>query len=300
MDISSNVTTLVAYANPTTFIPGCDHTFVHCPDIKGKSDNQKTFQCWSHGNQNELKKNKKNKVFPVVQESAQYAYEIADSYRGPEIKIQDDNILYDTAMMGVYGINGVCHQSANCFLLAAGAGPMLYIRDHNNDARPNGLWASYLLYGPWGNLYPLWKRGIFYPKYRKRIPKKTKISPLLEKLETIHAEATEQKLSINETIWHQICTIANHYEPDIDLKGFSKQHHELLMRKDRLIPTDSEKSYGILDALTEKLINEINNIAIEMQEIFETYVGSDTYEKLTGARGGQYFKPIDPEIIFGK
>lgn len=124
------MSTLEGWAIPTTATKYADHTFVYCPD------NKSYFGCWAGG---DIGATDAVKICTGTYENA---YAVANCYR--------DSLpgFPDTAGIGVYGYNGVCHQSANCFLYAAGT--LLKLK----NGRPGGLVASTAAYGLYGTTRP--------------------------------------------------------------------------------------------------------------------------------------------------
>ncbi|MDL1909309.1 hypothetical protein FBQ81_01250 [Chloroflexi bacterium CFX6] len=292
--------TLTAYALSTDFFgkgteKSFDHTFVYCnTDIDGVSNDNKTFQCWSDNNHTDS-------AVPIASGTALHAYEIANCYRYPAFGRKD------TAGIGIYLYNGVCHQSANCFLFAANAGPMWYIRDETKDTRPNGLWASYLLYGPYGAVSPGVGRaihasewvGLAYKPCKKKFQEQAKRSELPEEnllisaLQKLYSDSLKRSVPIptEEFPAHEASTIAQYY--GIDISPFFEKHIDLLNEKNEILTPGTRRS---LSTSNEDVAKKLNDLAVRMQDELEKSIGRDNYEKLTGMPSGQQALPIDVEI----
>src|SRR5712692_6696510 len=91
------LTTVEAWAVPILF--GADHTFVAQGDTQTDY-----FACWGQHFDPSPKQ-------PIC--TGNINYNLANCYRDPLFGCPD------TAGIGIYGVNGVCHQSANCFLFSA-------------------------------------------------------------------------------------------------------------------------------------------------------------------------------------
>lgn len=131
------MSTFEIWTQPTTDLPDvADHTFVYCTNKK------KIFGCWASGDIQGKDAQK------IARASWRNAYSVADCYRKPAFNKND------TAGVGIYGVNGVCHQSANLFFYAVSSKPMggKWI---NGELRPRGIWASYAAYGPYGSGAPI-------------------------------------------------------------------------------------------------------------------------------------------------
>ena len=102
-----------------------DHSWVCSPG------NHRSFECW--GGHDGPKKRR------IVGGEGSYAR--ADCYRCPVWPFPD------TAGIGIFAVDGICHQSTNCFLYTAN-------RTLTFDVR--GYWFSLFSYGTYGRSYRRW------------------------------------------------------------------------------------------------------------------------------------------------
>ena len=109
-----------------------DHTYVMFPEIGPDG----IFDCWYRD----------PTKFGNMLKFYRGRYRIANCYRGNIRKM--GNYGKATAKIGAYGVAGVCHQSANCFLFTA-AGKQGGLLDH----RVKGYAASKAAYGARGTNY---------------------------------------------------------------------------------------------------------------------------------------------------
>jgi hypothetical protein len=110
-----------------------DHTFVKVPAIG------KVLECWG------------GTVGPGLHmiSSKPGSYNWANCYRCPAYGKPD------TACIGIYGVGGVCHQSANCFLYSTG--------DYLSIWDVRGAWFTYFTYGVYGVAAPVWYHAVYEP-----------------------------------------------------------------------------------------------------------------------------------------
>ena len=103
-----------------------DHSYIIAPDDKA------FFDCWADNHfgpeQRMIKAGYGN-------------YALANCYRCSIWNFPD------TAGIGSYAVDGVCHQSANCFLISAG---------FTLDFSVRGYWFSLFSYGTYGRQYWRW------------------------------------------------------------------------------------------------------------------------------------------------
>ena len=112
----------------TKISDAADHTFVRYAVSEGTF---KYFGCW----------NGHDGPDPRNICSSQGDYAVPNCYRGKPV-----GGCKDTAEIGVYAVNGVCHQSANCFLYSAS--PRITL-----NRRVRGYWLSVGFYGTYAVSY---------------------------------------------------------------------------------------------------------------------------------------------------
>lgn len=251
-----------------------EHTYIKCPD-RGTY-----FDCW--GNHQSPTEGAGIRRF-----SCQGIYEVADCCRRDILKVKD------TAGIGVYGINGVCHQTANLFLYSSER--TITIADG-----VKGYWLSSLAYGTYGDLNPCdlplkslfveaWKLTVYNPCYEKYKGGKGLGNDLFQIIAQLRKRIVEQeiKLSHSELIHHEASILAKQALPDLNTAFFKDIHIEFLREKLAVI-TSGLKG--------DELSNKINEVAAQFQISLAQRIGAAAYEKLTGLKAGETLYIIDPAI----
>jgi hypothetical protein len=285
-----------------------DHTFVYCPT------HDASFKCWGTAN-----RDGKNAA-KVCSKSDKKAYCRASKYRislGP---------CKDTAGVGIYALNGVCHQSANLFLHSAGTCLPL------NKSRPKGILASHALYGMYGadspgNLpsfathYFGWQIAIYkpasircwslphfhWPKFKGMTPGSQQ--DLVDKVTRLHLEqqgvtavdGSNKKQSSN-IVPQEMQLLLSHYLPGVDNSIVRKVHDEIMDKKEQIL---IEKGFAFTPEMqtrkkppTEKdidsAVDKLNKLAIEFQSQLSEKLGAADFKKINGDKS--YYKPIDPKL----
>lgn len=243
-----------------------DHTYVACPDLK------QYFECWG-----------KHYTPPdqVYICSGQGNYAVANCYRRP---VNIAGTWYaDTAGIGMYAVNGVCHQSANCFLITTGRTLNLNVR---------GYWLSVLMYGTYGTAFWLWLPAVLTPcliSAGAAAPGATtgeqSLPQQIQDLYTLAQQEAEPP-SQNEMLIREAALVTRFYAPDIDPAKFADLHAALLADKDEAIASG---------ATGEALAAKLNDVAARYQELFAKRLGPDAYERLMGIPPGEIFKITEPE-----
>jgi hypothetical protein len=293
--------TLQGWCTPT--LDGyADHTFVYCPEAKSY------FNCWGGGDIT------KEDTVLVCSKEYEGAYCRANNYR---VSI---GIAKDTAGVGIYGVNGVCHQSANLFLYSAGTVLPL------TKSRPRGIIASHAMYGfygtnipgpggvtTWGIHFAAWYSA-FYLQAKTRclfsIDESEKLEinsddSLFQKVNGLHSSVFERNqniLSAEDLIVNEFKIIAKEMAPDIDVNQFEGIHRDFLKEKDDILK--SAKIYGDKPEeiklpqgkTAEEVVEKLNDLICEFQKSLAESVGSSHYEQLTGNKQNEIFRLIDPRI----
>ncbi|HWO24754.1 MAG TPA: hypothetical protein VNO30_38700 [Kofleriaceae bacterium] len=229
-----------------------DHTFI-------RAANGKVFECWG------------GVAGPNLRSlgSANGSYNWADCYRGSFLG------LTDTACIGVYLVNGVCHQSANCFLFSTG-----HVLD---PLKVKGCWASYGAYGLYGTNFNAW--FAIYAACSSSRPfrmetsdsdaaadqvKKQPITELVSKVHVAHSAAGSDP---NTTLVAEFDAITRHYAPSLGNAFFADVHWEFLLAKDALV-AQGLQGY--------ELASRVNDLARLTQEKLRARIGTEHYKSLMG------------------
>jgi hypothetical protein len=257
-----------------------EHTYIRC------RDNSQYFDCWG-GHESPTQGP------GVLRFSCNALYHVADCYRRPVFGRSD------TAGIGVYGINGVCHQTANLFLCSSDR--VITIEDG-----VKGYWLSNLAYGIHGDVgpfsvplqqlfYSFWKATVYNPCYQKVVSGGPDAGhELLKDIREMRSTVLKfaPKINCREMIHKEAALVAKHAMPDLDTSTFKDIHLDFLKEKATLI-----KKKGIKG---EKLANKINEIARQFQKSLAERIGAEAYERLTGLKAGQIVNLVDPRIAAEK
>lgn len=280
-----------------------DHTFVYC------SNKNESFKCWGSADR------EARDAARVCSRSSSKAYCKASKYRKvPHTPWED------TACVGIYGINGVCHQSANLFLYAAGTTLPL------NQSRPKGILASHALFGVYGADLPgdapsftthfaAWNVA-WYAQAKTLCWIASAVSSdtpeedpfdLISKITRLHLERLDSPSGIGKKessslVPQEMQVLLTHYLPDADNSDVRRMHEEIMVKKD-----DIFASYGLVRSTGMATVNnlpkgrdiagmveKLNNLALEFQSQVTEEFGISIYEKINGDRN--YYRPIDPVI----
>lgn len=269
------IATVAAFRVPIGFPPACDHTYV-AQGTRG-SPPPDYFACWGQSYV-------QSPYRPVVTGNINYG--AANCYRD---SIYLPGTEYpDTAAIGIYGVNGVCHQSCNCFLFSAGVGLNFTV---------GGYWASLLAYGPWGTQFLYWwypwvygPCSMFNPPVAAELAPAAAAEPtVVDKLRDLYAEfrAQSEPPDTHEVIIGEAATVVRHFEPDVDPSVYRDRHAQFLSDKDAAIATGDTGH-----ALADKL----NALSRGLQEDLERRVGPAHYKKLSGVDPGHRLDLIDPSL----
>ncbi|WP_437925287.1 hypothetical protein WMF37_40490 [Sorangium sp. So ce291] len=231
-----------------------DHSFI-------RTGNGKVFECWGGVAGPNLRK----------VSSGAGSYNWANCYRGSFPG------LPDTACIGVYGVNGVCHQSANCFLFSAGM-----ILD---PTTVKGCWLSYGAYGVYGTNFLAWSAiysacSLAHPFLvgpgdtgdvtGEALAEK---NPVFKGVRQIHASHAAAKSDSNTTIVAEFDFITRHYAPSLEGAFFADIHLEFLLAKDVLVEQGFQGN---------ELADRLNDLARLTQERLRTRIGAEHYKTLMG------------------
>jgi len=302
--------TFEGWCTPVSFGNGdigkyADHTFVYC------TNKDSSFKCWGSANRNDPYAAK------VCSGEDNKAYCRANKYR---LSIGN---FEDTAGVGVYAINGVCHQSANLFLYSAGITLPL------NQPRPRGILASHALYGIYGSDYPggtvtwlshfaAWNTTV-YTQAKVRcwfsVSKALGVMPdssqdLISKITQLHFKQSSvrtdknspSEIMVSSLVPQEMELLFSHYLTKVDSNIIRKVHEEIISRKEEIF-----SKYGLFMSTNmktvkefpkgksvEDMVKELNGLALEFQSQLAEKLGSDDFVRINGDKN--YYCPIDPDI----
>ena len=281
------MSTLQVWCLPTDASPVLDHTFVYCPD------NQQIFGCWNSGDI------ARPDAAMVASASYPAAYDTANCYRCPAFGCPD------TADVGVYGLNGVCHQSANRFYYAVSSSPIVLV-----NGRPGGLPLSYLFYGPYGTTGGIFGPGIEFLQFLGTYDRCNVYAcvgegggqppqlgadnpPLARELRQLYETAAGRNVTPNELIVQEFAILATHMA-GTDVSGFASSHHQLLARKDELTKAGWD---GQSKVVSPDLAGKLNSCAVTLQREMAGALGSKAFRRLMGTAPESPLTLIDMNIV---
>lgn len=194
---------------------------------------------------------------------------IANCYRDPLLGFPD------TAGIGIYAVNGVCHQSANCFLLSANVELNLNVR---------GYWLTVVVYGPYGTLFPAWLLGTYAwcsfwnggPMKEEAVPAEPTVADKIRGLYSGYM-AQGQPPTPHEAIISQAAIVGQHHEPELDPASYQDLQAQFLKDKDAVV---AKGKTG------RALADELNALSKQLQTELAKRLGASMYKKLTGFDAG--------------
>jgi hypothetical protein len=208
-------------------------------------------------------------------------YNRANCYRDPAFGAPD------TAGIGIYAINGVCHQSANCFLISANVTLNFAVA---------GYWASLLAYGTYGTNFSSWYSGIYTPCSWRNPLIATEMEAsaaaepsLTDQIRSLYASFLTQRepADPHERLISEAAIVVKHHVPEADPSKYRDLHAEFLKEKDAVIAT------GITG---QSLADKLNSLSTQLQGALEQRVGADLYKKLNGVDAGKRVNIIDHRL----
>jgi len=256
-----------------------EHTYLKCPERNAY------FDCWG-GHESE------DQGSGVLRFSCKGRYDVASCYRRPAFGRPD------TAGIGVYGINGVCHQTANLFLCSTGR--VITLKDG-----VKGYGASVLAYGVHGDVapfggplqpvfYEVWKMTVYNPCYQEAMtPAPDAGHLLLREIRDTRRSLLKLggKMNHRELIHREASLVARQALPDLDAGSFKDIHMDFLKEKTAIIRK------GIKG---EPLANKLNEIAAGFQRSLAERIGPASFERLTGLKPGETVMLVDPRLAAGQ
>jgi hypothetical protein len=261
------------------YLPVADHTFVQVPD---NPDATRYFDCWGGHNSGPTK----------LICSGQGTYEIANCYR-QSWPLFDKR---DTAGIGLYGLDGVCHQSANCFLISAGItlngqvlayGLTCYLYGVYGAEYPQ-YWLP-MVYGPCATKYEEWAKADMAGDDQGRPPEEPPGAPdpLFALIRDLHAAAEAQvpPPDRHEVIADETAAVVGYLAPEVDAAQLRDVQLRYLGEKDEL------RESGLTG---EELANRLNDLGHRVQQDLAERLPPDQYEKVLNVPAGRLVDIIEP------
>ena len=255
-----------------------DHTWVNSPQ------NGQFFECWGgHSGPNER--------FIV---SGNGSYNWPNCYRCSIWPFRD------TAGIGVYAVDGVCHQSANCFLYNANVTLNFNVR---------GYWFSLFSYGTFGRSYLRWlaapygwctwwtPRAIDAGALGEGKADEEEIDlergpedPAIAVVRRVYGEvATSRKpMHPHELLAEEVAGVTELYVPEVDFAELRDIQMEYLRKKDDLIARGHKE---------EQLAKRLDDLARKTQKEIAKKVGRERYERLMGMPDTEVVGLVEPGAV---
>jgi len=281
-----------------------DHTFV----VSGNTH----FGCW--GSSDTTSPN----AVKVAQGSGDKALCKANKYRG----------ISDSACLGIYAVNGVCHQSANLFLYAVDS-TILPL----NKERPRGVIASHALYSVYGTTAPgvlpgapsffaAWLTAVYGQAYARCIFSSNENVSNKISDEIIFSGYKEDSLefkiiknnysdieknanaTVDNIITNDMQIMINHILK-LDKHPNLKTHKEILKEKNNILTNFglieeeiSNKKIALKSEDIKKMVLSLNTLAIDYQDDLKSKVGLQAFKNING--DDKFYNPINIEIALEK
>lgn len=251
-----------------------DHTWVYSPA------NNQFFECWGG-------RDGPNKRHIVTGDGS---YNWANCCRCPIFSFPD------TAGIGIYAIDGVCHQSANCFLFTANV-------TLNFDVR--GYWFSLFSFGTFGRSFLRWLATPYgwcswtAPRLAAGAPLTTEEDdmpaapreedPTIRAVREIYAPLAQGKAKHpNELLADEVAAVTKLHRPEIDPSQFREIQLEYLRQKDELIARGHKE---------EQLAKRLDDLARKTQKALAKRLGREQYERLMGVPSNSELGLVDPNLV---
>lgn len=265
-----------------------DHTFVHVETLDTSTGDFSNFKCWGSDTDDDP---------PKAGSHAQHGiYGIPNCYRTPLDGYQD------TAGVGVYAVNGVCHQSANLFMYQTGL--TLY------EGKVLGATWSYSAYGAYGNLFNTnkwapslgWLLHFYKPCYKKhhsdeKFQTKSKLppyntetaEPLFIDLRQFHESLIDNPISNpHDIIMKEWSILLKHLVPELNYEKFEDIHRDYLKEHDSIITSNKHRG--------KEFANKINDASYKFQKTMSEHMDPIQFKKISGVEPGEFCAIVDPRI----
>jgi hypothetical protein len=251
-----------------------DHTWVYSPG------NDRYFACWGgHDGPNKRR---------IV--AGNGSYDRADCYRCPVWPFPD------TAGIGVFAVDGVCHQSTNCFL---------YTANRTLNFAVRGYWFSLFSYGTFGRSYRRWRTTPYgrctggTPTAMLGTPKPQEAPGLTREREgedatiravrEVYAPAMMRgaRKHRHELLADEVAAVTRLHAPEVNPDQFRDIHRRYLRRKDELIASGHR---------AERLAERLDDLARKTQQELSKRIGREHYERLMGVPADVTLGLVEPAL----
>lgn len=254
-----------------------DHTWVRSPA------NNQFFDCWG-GHDGP------NRRFIT---SGNGSYNRANCYRCHIWPFRD------TAGIGIYAVDGVCHQTANLFLYTAG-------RTLNFNVR--GYWFSVFSYGVYGRSFPRWLLVPYgtcsmWTPFGARATALTAGSgddddvevsaadedPIIGIVRDVYAPSFSRgkEKHPHELLVEETEKVTTHVLPGINYEKLRRVQLDYLQKRDDVIARGHKE---------QQLAKRLDDLARKVQKDILKIVGTEHYEQLMGVKPDQFLGIVEPDL----
>lgn len=253
-----------------------DHTWVYAPS------NRQYFDCWgSHDGPGKRR---------VV--SGNGSYNRAHCYR-----CHIPPTFRDTAGIGIYAIDGVCHQTANLFLYTAG---------RVLDFSVRGYWFSVFSYGVYGrsflrwivapygtcSIWTPWDASAAGPGEGEDDDQEVAPGdedPIINIVREVYAPTFSRgkQKHPHELLIEETEKVTQHTLPDINYEKLRRVQLDYLQKRDDAIARGHKE---------EQLAKRLDDLARKVQKDILKIVGTEHYEQLMGVKPDQFLGIVEPDL----
>jgi len=255
-----------------------DHTWVNSPQ------NGRYFECWGgHSGPSPRQ---------IVVGNGSYNW--ANCYRCPIWPFAD------TAGTGIYAVDGVCHQSANCFLYTANVTLNFNVR---------GYWFSLFSYGTFGRSYLRWLAAPYgwctwwtpraiADQPAEELPEeegrpdveKGELDPAIAIVQRVYGQTvmSRKPKHPHELLAEEVAGITELYVPEVKFSELQDIQMDYLRKKDDLIARGHKE---------DQLAKRLDDLARKTQRDIAKKVGRERYERLMGVASTEVVGIVDPGMI---
>lgn len=259
------------------FAQCADHTYVWCPD------NNTYFDCWADSHTG------RDQRWIVAGWTDN---RILECYRLPTWL--PFKWYADTAGIGTYGVDGLCHQSTNCFLFPA---------NRTLNFNVLGYWFSLLTYGTYGRQFYRWlswpfshcveaarsAAAVVRGDTAEAMPTaaESERDPLPDRIRELHLNASRRPVrpDPDEVLIDEVALVTRHHAPEIDPGKFRGFHAAYLKQMESL----TRRGFT-----GEQLSQAINELGVESQKKLRKVLGEEEYQKLMGVEPGKQLRLVEP------
>lgn len=203
----------------------------------------------------------------------------------------------DTAGIGIYAVDGVCHQTTNLFLYSAG-------RTLNFNVR--GYWFSVFSYGTYGRSFLRWLAvpygtcswfgartmsmaagGDGDDESEVSADEEDEIIRIVRDVYAGPVSARGKQKHPHELLIEETEKVTKHELPEIDYEKLRRVQLDYLQKRDDVIARGHKE---------EQLAKRLDDLARKVQKDILKIVGTEHYEQLMGVKPDQFLGIVEPNL----